>query len=571
VSGRPLAERAGHQKEPKNALTDRAWALGRVAVLAVAAVLFFGRLGDRGVVSEELRWAEVAREMRLTGDYFHPTINGQTYYDKPLGSYWLIAAASLLTGTVDEATARLPAAAAGWLGVLLVLSLAARLYDRRTALASAAVLTTCFGFVLYARRATADVETVTGVLAAVALYERCRHWPNRVWVIGLWLVMAATSLTKGLLGFALPCVALAAHATWAARANRVGDQSPNLFRDMVRGNGWLGNPWTLLAAPLAAAVYLAPFLISQWQTGAADGLDMVFRENVRRFVAPHNHTGPVYLYAGFVFVLAAPWSAFLPAALWPRPTNTDGDRLARAFFWAVFLFFTASASRRSYYLLPILPSAALLVGRVLTTPAAELKSTARRLRVAGYFVIGLGTLAAGAALLPLDRILPAPYDRLPPLPDRELFAFGWGVSLAGLATAAVLNRGWGLVSAGIAALAVGYTFLVALPAADEYRSRKSFAAEVRDLTGEDPDLLALFHARDVAFDLGRAAPIPNYDSADELAVAIRAGRVRWVVARTRYLANVDLPATAVLSEPRFPWEGIEQIGDKMVLLRAMSK
>jgi 4-amino-4-deoxy-L-arabinose transferase-like glycosyltransferase len=549
-------------------MSDRRWALGRIAVLAVAAVLFFGRLGDRGVVSEELRWAEVAREMRLTSDYFHPTINGQTYYDKPLGSYWLIAAASLLTGTVDEATARLPAAAAGWLGVLLVLSLAARLYDRRTALVSAAVLTTCFGFVLYARRATADVETVTGVLAAVALYERCRHSPNRVWVIGLWLVMAATSLTKGLLGFALPCAVLAAHATWAVRANRVGDQSPNLFRDMVRGNGWLWNPWTLLAAPLAAAVYLAPFLVSQWQSGAADGLEMVFRENVRRFVAPHNHTGPVYLYVGVAFVLAAPWSAFLPAALWPRPTNTDGDRLARAFFWAVFLFFTSSASRRSYYLLPILPAAALLVGRVLTTPAAELTATARRLRVAGYVVIGLGTLAAGAALLPLDRILPAPYDRLPPLPDRELFAFGWGVSLAGLAAAAVLHRGWSLVSAGIAALALGYTFLVALPAADEYRTRKSFAAEVRQLTDEDPDRLALFHARDVAFDLGRAGPVPNYDSVDELVSAIRAGRVRWIVARTRYLANVNLPATAVLNEPRFPWEGIEQVGDKMILLEA---
>jgi hypothetical protein len=295
---------------------------------------------------------------------------------------------------------------------------------------------------------------------------------------------------------------------------------------------------------------------------------MVFRENVRRFVAPHNHTGPVYLYVGVVFVLAAPWSVFLPAALWPRPLNTDGDRLARAFFWAVFLFFTASASRRSYYLLPILPAVALLVGRVLTTPTAELTATARRLRVAGYLVIGLGTLAAGAALLPLNRILPAPYDRLPPLPDRELFAFGWGVSLAGLTAAAVLNRGWGLVSAGIVVLALGYTFLVALPAADEYRTRKSFAAEVRQLTDEVPDRLALYHARDVAFDLGRATPVPNYDSADELAAAIRAGRVRWVVARTRYVANVDLPATAVLNEPRFPWEGIDQIGDKMILFEA---
>src|SRR5207237_6523819 len=96
----------------------RRWSPAAVAVLAASAVLFFARLGDRGVVSEELRWAEVAREMRLTGDYLRPTVNGRTYYDKPLGTYWLIVAASHLTGGVDEAAARLPAAAAGWLGVL---------------------------------------------------------------------------------------------------------------------------------------------------------------------------------------------------------------------------------------------------------------------------------------------------------------------------------------------------------------------------------------------------------------------------------------------------------------------
>jgi len=197
-----------------------------------------------------------------------------------------------------------------------------------------------------------------------------------------------------------------------------------------------------------------------------------------------------------------------------------------------------------------------------------LTPAARRLRAAGFATIGLGTFAAGAALLPLDRILPAPFDRLPPLPDRGLFAFGWGASLAGLAAAAIARRGWTLASAGVAVFALGYTFLVALPAADAYRTRAAFAADVRVLTADDPDHLALFHARDVAFDLGRAGPVPNFDSADELAAAIRAGRVRWVVARTRYLANLDLPATPVLSESRFPWEGIERLGDKMELLKA---
>ena len=53
---------------------------------------------------------------------------------------------------------------------------------------------------------------------------------------------------------------------------------------------------------------MLPFLLAQ-QSDV--GLEMVWRENIRRFVSPHNHTGPIYLYAGVIFVLAAPWAALM--------------------------------------------------------------------------------------------------------------------------------------------------------------------------------------------------------------------------------------------------------------------
>jgi hypothetical protein len=37
-------------------------------------------------------------------------------------------------------------------------------------------------------------------------------------------------------------------------------------------------------------------------------------------------------------------------------------------FWATFVFFTLSGSRRSYYILPILPAAAILDREVLKRP-----------------------------------------------------------------------------------------------------------------------------------------------------------------------------------------------------------
>ena len=59
----------------------------------------------------------------------------------------------------------------------------------------------------------------------------------------------------------------------------------------------------LLAVPLGLGVYLLPFLLSYLATGSTDGLDMVFRENFRRFYDPVNHRGPIYLYGPVLFML----------------------------------------------------------------------------------------------------------------------------------------------------------------------------------------------------------------------------------------------------------------------------
>ena len=540
------------------------------AVLAGAAALFLVQLGARGVVSEEMRWGEVAREMRASGDYFHPTINGRIYYDKPLGSYWLIVAASHLTGGVNETAARLPAAVAGWVGVLLVMLLGRRFYDTPTALLAGAILATSFGFVFYSRRATADVETVTGVLAAVWLYARNVDRPAGAWVVLLWLVMAITSLTKGLLGFALPAVVLAVHGCWIALAEaEEGESIRGRARAILRRNRWLFSRWSVVAIPLAMAVYLAPFFSSIQGTGASEGLAMVWRENVRRFVSPHNHTGPVYLYVGVLFLIAAPWSAFLPAALVPFARGrggAEGDRLVRAYFWAVFLFFTASASRRGYYLLPILPAVALLVARLSTASADELRPWSRAFRSAGWVVFVTGVACAGVAIVPPRWILPAPYSHLPDLPARWAFMIGWLIGLVALVTLVRSARSRNWVVAGIAFAGLGYGFWVALPAVDDFRTRQAFALEVRTRTDHEPDKLALFHAETVVFDLGRTAP--EYSTPEALGEAIRLGRVRWVVARRRYLLGADLPARIVYEESTHLWEGADQMANKLLLLEA---
>jgi 4-amino-4-deoxy-L-arabinose transferase-like glycosyltransferase len=143
-AGRTLAGRTSAQPtaEPTLEIFGYAvtWRSAATAVLMLAAVLFFARLGARALWASEFRWAEIAREMQLSSRYFWPTINGRVYYDKPLGSYWLVLAAARLTGGLDENSARLPCAIAGLLGVWFLMLVGRRLYNDRTALLSGLIL-----------------------------------------------------------------------------------------------------------------------------------------------------------------------------------------------------------------------------------------------------------------------------------------------------------------------------------------------------------------------------------------------------------------------------------------------
>ena len=533
-----------------------AWWVWAAALLLCSAVLNCARLGDKAVVSEEVRWAEVAREMKQSGDYLRPTINGRVYFDKPVGSYWLIVLASQFTGTVDEATARLPAALAGVLGVWVLVLLARRWWADGTALVAGAILATGFGYVFYARRATADVETVVGVLVAVWLFARNEHGPGKAWVVLLWVWMAAVSLAKGLLGFALPCAVFAVYGVWAVLA----EGRPII--QILTVHRWFWNRWTLLAVPLAVLVYLLPFLLASQQQGVGVGLGMVWRENVQRFIAPHNHLGPIWLYVGVIFVLAAPWSLFLPAAL--LPSRTPRPRLVLAYFWAVFLFFTLSASRRSYYLLPVLPPTAMFIAQLLTAKAGDLTVWALRLRRAGWWLAGVLLALAGVLLIPPAWVLPAPYNALAPLPGRWMFALGW---LAALGAAVLARRRTALrvpTAVGVVFATFLYAFLVVLPALDDLRPRRDFLNDVRELTDVEPGSFALYHASDTVFDLDRI--VPEYETAEELRAAVLSKRIRWLLLPRRRLGDMPLSVTIRREEAMQPWEPPNRLENKLVLL-----
>jgi 4-amino-4-deoxy-L-arabinose transferase-like glycosyltransferase len=553
-------------------------------VLIATGCLFFSRLGARALWSSEFRWAEIAREMLVTHNYFWPTINGHVYYDKPLGSYWLVLFSTPFTGGLNESATRLPSAVAGFMAVCLLMLLTRRLYDARTGLLAGAILATSFSFVFFSRDASADVETITGELAALLLFnynEEVRGAEGGIWVITMWLIMAATSLTKGLLGFALPLLVIGAYSClrdgWTQLSQELSRDSPaDRARRFIERNRWFFNWYTVAGVAIGGVVYWLPFEISSRTMGTQKGLAMVYRENVVRFFHPFDHRGPIYLYVYVIFALMAPWSALLPAALVEthslRHADAEparSDRFALVYFWATFIFFTLSGSRRSYYILPILPAGAILVARTLAYPG-ELRSTiARRLLTIGYTLVAFVAVASIVALIPARAILPSPYDAFPDLPDKFAFIVSWIVSVA-VVVYAIRKFSTYRVAVSIGAIAyltMFYIYIFAMPAAEAYRGEKPFGYAVLNKIGGSTEHLVLFKTEGPLFYLNPPAPLPEFERKQDLQDAIAKGDAKWMIVRRRDLPKLDTPTTVELSEASYPWETNYNFRNKVVLVR----
>jgi 4-amino-4-deoxy-L-arabinose transferase-like glycosyltransferase len=568
----------------ETAATERVWGelrtcLGALAVILLTTILYFARLGARALWASEYRWADVAREMILNRNYLWPTINGRVYFDKPLGTYWLVLVAAWITGRIDEAATRIPGATAGVLAVGLMILLARRLYDLRTGVFAGLILGTSFSFAFWARVASADIETVAGELAALLIFatnEDRTGW----WVVSMWLIMALTSLMKGLLGFLLPLVVIGVYSCladgWPELKHAIQRPPRLAIHWLVERNRWFFNWRTIIAIALAAVIYFAPFAISYAATGSAKGMYMVYRENVERYFAPFDHRGPIYLYVYVIFGLMAPWSALLPAALvnahqrgkTARP-SLRSDRFVLVFFWAIFLFFTLSGSRRSYYLLPIVPAGSILIARLLVVPAKELSAYGQFMMKVGFGFVLLTLALSVVVLLPAHILLPAPYSFLPELPHPGIFAACWILSLSAAAYALIRYGGRQvLLAVGVLSyLLCSYLFIFALPVGDHWRGEKPFAEATRRLIDGYPAGLASFKSTPPVFYLRLAKPVPEYDSVKELDSAIQSGRIRWVILRQGDISALDVPAHEAAAEPSYPWDSREHRRNALVLMK----
>jgi len=319
-------------------------------LLLLSALTFFYKLGDSNFyhVRNESRRAEVAREMLETGNWIVPQLEGEVILTKPPLFYWLVALCSLKTG-VNELTARIPSAGAGMGTILFTFLLGSLLFNRKIGLWSALILMVTNMFMDQVRYAEMESMLTFFITGSLYFFFRGYREPLRakIWFSLFFAMMGLGTMTKGPFAFTFPLIPIIAYL-FIYGEKKILISKPFLFGLIVFFIILL--PWSFLILKIHPKFAL-----------------VVIWETIGRVTTGFAHRRPFYYYFGNIWGMLFPWIFFLPFSIvLALSKRLERWRKENVFLLLWFLgniiFLSLSKSKRDFYLLPVTPAIALLVG-----------------------------------------------------------------------------------------------------------------------------------------------------------------------------------------------------------------
>ena len=386
-----------------------------VLLVVLSLLLAFAFQGSRGLYeTTEGRYAESAREMIETGDWFVPRLDYEPHWSKPPLTYWALAGGMLLFGE-NEWGVRAGPAVAYLVTVWAVYGLGLAMWGRRAAFAAALVYATAPFVVMAANSVSTDpFLAMWEALAALAYWRALAACPDRAlasasvggerrrplppsvpWIALFWLFSGLGFLTKGPPALLTMLVVFIFHA-WRSASRR---PAPSLASPLGIGLFFaVGFGW-----------FIAVGLRYEGLIGRLITEEVVGRVSDPGFNRNPEWYGPFVIVLPLVFGLGA-WLAYWPG-LWRRLRGA-GDWRSRVVavlrrdpvlfcvLWAAVptAVLCVSRSRLPLYALPFVPALALVTGRAVALAARRSGSWRRAVWVAlatGGVMLSVKGIAAG--------------------------------------------------------------------------------------------------------------------------------------------------------------------------------
>jgi len=392
-----LAWNAAHLKSPDSVWVDRLWA---IALFLLALLLFCWNLGGVPLRDwDESIVAQVARDiwrsqtglagMMPSGSltWLYPTLGGAPYLNKPPLIHSLVALAYSIGG-VNEWTSRLPGALLTTISVPLLYGIGREIFlTRSSAIFSALVYLTLLPVVRNGRLAMLDGAILCFFLLLLWCLLRSRR--DLRWGLGVGLAFGCLCLIKGMVAVLLGAIALG--FLWL--------DTPRL---LTTGFIWGG----ILLGCLPAGLWYG----AQWQHYGLNFItESLVNQSFNRIWLPveRNDGAPWYVFYYVLEILkySLPWLLFLPAGwrlVW-EDRNLSWAKLVLVWLLGYLIPISLMHTKLPWYVLPVYPALALVVG-------ASLSTVWRKTDVIGlrqipktpypiWWSIGLGAIAIAAVYL----------------------------------------------------------------------------------------------------------------------------------------------------------------------------
>ncbi len=404
TGGQPAPEAAVAAPPAPPRLLSRLARHGYGVLLLVCVLLWLpGVLSLPALDRDESRFAESSRQMLDSGNYVDIRFGQVPRYKKPVGIYWLQAAATAAAGLGDHNhiwTYRLPSLLGATLAVWLTFWCGS-LFGAEAGLIAGLLMAASILLTAEASIATTDavlLASVTGTQGVLLRVWRAARedlpQPTTRLVLAGWAAAAAGILVKFPIvpGVALATiVALIAWQSWQTRK--------------IEGR-WLAGLKPVRGLALMA-VLVAPWLVAI----SLESHGAFFQQSLGGDFAAkiaggqESHGAP----PGYFLILAA--LTFWPGILFVLPgiglgvqrRTEPGVRFLLAWAGAWWLAVEAVPTKLPHYVLPAYPALAILAALWLVAPKQEQQQGWRRwlpLISAFQFLIGLAVITAAPVMLP---------------------------------------------------------------------------------------------------------------------------------------------------------------------------
>lgn len=328
------------------------------------AIFLPGFFNIPAVDRDEARFAQATKQMVETGDFVDIRFQDDVRYKKPVGIYWLQAAAVETLSAFGLPRAqlriwvyRIPSLLGAIGAVLLTYWTALAFVTRRGAALAGLMIASCVLLGAEARLAKTDAMQLLTVTAAMGAMARVYlSWqrgedpahPSWLWPAIFWTALAGGILLKGLIlvFVGLTIVVLA-----------ILDRSLAWFWRMrpVWGLMWL----LVLVLPWFVAIF--------WRAGDAFFADSLGGDMLSKLAAQESHGAPpgVYLLLFWVtFWPGAPLAGMAAPAVW-RARREPGAQYLLAWLIPSWIVFELALTKLPHYVLPLYPAIAILTAGAL--------------------------------------------------------------------------------------------------------------------------------------------------------------------------------------------------------------